>query len=131
MSGRRPYNRPIPKTWWLKDNFYRNYMIREASSIFLGIYTVILLVGLVRLLQGPEAYGAWLEALRSPLSILFHLAALALCGYHTVTWFAATPKAMRLQFGKEKVPDKLIVQAHYAGAAVISLVVLIMAIVGG
>ena len=31
------------------------YMIREGSSVFLAIYTVILLVGLFRLTQGEAA----------------------------------------------------------------------------
>ncbi len=126
MSKRKPYLRRVPNTWWLKHTFYTGYMIREATSVFIGIYTAILLVGLIRLYQGAEAYNAWLAALQSPLSILFHVVALLLALYHTVTWFAVTPKAMHVQIGTEKVPDSFIVIGHYGAAVVTSLIILLV-----
>ena len=127
MSARKPYVRTQPKDWWLKNPFYTRYMIREATSVAVAIYTIVLLVGLWRLSQGPEAWSGWLAAMSSPIAVIFHLLALALTAYHTMTWFGVAPKAMPVQFGAQKVPDKVVVAAHYGAAAVASLVILFLA----
>jgi fumarate reductase subunit C len=45
-----------------------------------------------------------------------------------VTWFNLTPKALPLQVGEEFVPDWIIAGAHYAGWAVVSVVILALAL---
>ena len=54
----RSYVRPM-HGWWRRDPYFKRYMIREGSSVFLASYALILLVGLLRLTQGEEAYEAW------------------------------------------------------------------------
>jgi fumarate reductase subunit C len=76
--------------------------------------------GLKSLSEGPAAWAAFLELLRSPASIVFHLLTLAFAAYHSVTWFNLTPKALPLQAGEEFVPDWVIAGAHYAGWALLS-----------
>ena len=95
-SKRKPYVREMKKDWWLKNAFYTGYMIREGTSIFVSIYAVVLMWGLLRLVQGQEAFNGWLESLQSPVAILFHVIALAACLFHAKTWFALAPKAMRI-----------------------------------
>ena len=125
--SRRPYVREVPKhTWFFRHPRYMRYMAREITCIFIGIYTFVLIVGLARLAQGKEAYEAFLQALTSPLSVVFQVATLVLAVYHTVTWFNVTPKALPLQMGEEFVPNGAISGAHYAGWAVLSAVILLM-----
>ncbi|MCX7180382.1 MAG: hypothetical protein NTX56_17025 [Proteobacteria bacterium] len=53
--SRRPYVREVPPTsWYFRMPRYMRYMAREVTSIFIGIYTVILLVGLARLTEGVQ-----------------------------------------------------------------------------
>lgn len=125
QSKRKPYVRPIKKSWWLKDRFYVLYMLREGTSTLVSIYAVILLWGLLRLSQGPEAFAGWLDALSHPLAILLHLAILAACLFHAKTWFELAPKAMRLFKGNELLPEKPIVLAQLIALGVVSLVVFI------
>jgi fumarate reductase subunit C len=54
---------------------------------------------------------------------------LAFAAYHTITWFALTPKAMPLMARGRPVSPWLIVSAHYAVWAVISVTVVIAAVV--
>ena len=129
QSKRKPYVRPVEKGWWLKNNFYIHYMLREGTSVFVSIYAVILLVGLLRLSQGASAFQGWLDALSHPLSVLFHLVVLAACLFHAKTWFELAPKAMRIMHGEEPIPDKPIVLAQYIALAAVSLLVLIVALV--
>jgi fumarate reductase subunit C len=128
--SRRPYIRPVSaSSWWLAQPRYIRYMAREASCIFIGAYTGVIVVGLVRLSQGAAAWGAFLDALQTPASIAFHLLALAFALYHTTTWFNVTPKAMPVQIGEARLPGSVIIGAHYAGWAVVSALVLFL--VGG
>jgi fumarate reductase subunit C len=128
--SRRPYTRPVFDTsWWLAQPRYIRYMAREASCIFIGAYTAVIVVGVVRLSDGATAWSDFLEALQAPASVAFHLLALAFALYHTTTWFNVTPKAMPLQIGEARLPDSAIIGAHYAGWAVVSA--LILYLVGG
>lgn len=125
--SRRPYVRKVERSWWLHHPRYVAYMIRELTSLFVGLYCALLVVGLVRLAQGQAAWDGFLAALSSPLSVAFQLVCLAFAVYHSVTWFLLTPKAMPLMIKDEPVPGTVIVGAHYATWAVVSIVVLIAA----
>ncbi|MGA9855584.1 MAG: fumarate reductase subunit C [Gammaproteobacteria bacterium] len=92
-SGRRPYRRPM-QGWWRRNTFYIEYMIHEATAVFVAAYALVLLVGLVRLSQGQSAWDAWLQALRSPLSIIFHMIILVAVSYHAWTWFNIMPRTL-------------------------------------
>jgi fumarate reductase subunit C len=128
MSARKPYKRELSKTsWFLTNSRYKSYMLHEISAVFVAIYTLILIVGILRLGEGPEAWQGWLDGVTSNLGILFHVAALAFAVIHTTSWFKAVPQAMRIQRGEEIVPGKLIIGAHYGVWAVVSLFVIILA----
>jgi fumarate reductase subunit C len=105
MATIRTFVRPM-RGWWRKDPYFVRYMIRESSSVFLAVYALILLAGLYRLTQGEAAWNAWLGALTSPVSIVFHWAALLTVGYHAYTWWKVAPKtAPDLRIGGRAVPE--------------------------
>ena len=97
MNPRRPptrvYVRPMTG-WWLRTPRFRRYMLREASALFLVAYALVLLVGLWRLAQGEAAFALWRAALGHPLAIAWHLLALIMVGYHSLTWFQVMPKTL-------------------------------------
>src|SRR3990170_4713752 len=107
--SRRPYVRKVERSWWLHHRRYVSYMIRELTSLFLGLYCAVLVVGLIRLAQGREAWDGFIAALSSPLGVIFQLICLAFATYHSVSWFALTPKAMPLMIKGEPVPGMAIV----------------------
>lgn len=125
----KPYIREISKTgWFYGQPRYLRYMAREVTCIFIFAYTFLLIWALRALANGPEAYQAFLDALNSPLGILFNLAVLVGVVYHSISWFSLTPQAMPLQRGEEFVPGNLIIGAHYGGWAVVSLIVLFLGV---
>ena len=69
MAQVKTYVRPMAG-WWRRNPYFVRYMIREGSSVFLAIYTIILLVGLYRLTQGQAAWEGWLAAMTRPISLL-------------------------------------------------------------
>ena len=127
--SRNPYVREVPKTsWFFRQPRYMRYMAREVTSFFIGAFSILLVVALKRLSQGPEAFQGFLDALRGPWGVLFCLVALVAAVYHSTSWFNVTPQAMPIQRGEEFVPGKMIVGAHYGVWAVVSLIVLFMGI---
>ena len=128
MTIRKPYIRSM-QGWWLKNTFYKKYMVREATSIFAAIYALILLEGLMALASGAPAWQHWLVAMRSPLAVLFHLLILAAVIYHTVTWFALMPKVTpMIIIGKQKVPAVAITALQYAIAVIVYVALLWLAL---
>ena len=125
--SRKPYVREMTSEWITRHPRYLRYMLREFSCLFIGGWTLMWVWGLGRLAQGPAAWSDFLEALSSPVSIVFHLFALAFSIYHSVTWFNLTPKALPLQRGEDFVADGVISGAHYAVWAALSLAVLFFA----
>ena len=113
--SRRPYVRKFERSWWLAHPRYVAYMIREITSLFIVLYCALLVVGLVRLAQGPAAWDSFVAVLSSPLNVVFQFVCLAFATYHSVTWFNLTPKALPLPF---------IAAAHYALWGILSVIVL-------
>jgi fumarate reductase subunit C len=121
----KEYIRPMPATWWLHNRQLFLFMLRELSSVFVAGYAVFLMVMLFRFGQGREAFQAFFETLRSPISILLHLVALAFVVYHSVTSFNAAPVIMTVWRGEEKMNPTLIIGANYALWLILSLLILV------
>jgi fumarate reductase subunit C len=126
MSG-KPYVRAMTSEWIVRHPRYVRYMVREFSCLFIGGWTLLLVWGLKQLADGPVAWTAFLDVLKSPASIVFQLLALGFALYHSVTWFNLTPKALPVQRGEDFIPDGVISGAHYAVWALLSLAILVLA----
>lgn len=126
--SRKPFVREVPKVSWFFDHpRYLRYMARELTCLFIGAYTILLVVGLARLAQGREAYDLFLSALQAPGSIVFHCLALAFAVYHSATWFNLTPKALPVQIGEDFLPGWVIAGLHYVAWIAISVAALFLA----
>jgi fumarate reductase subunit C len=114
----------MPATWWLRNHHLVLFMIRELTSVFVAGYAVFLLVLIYLRFAGNRQ--AFIDVLKSPVSIVLQLIALAFVVYHSVTWFNLTPKAVIIWRGEEKVSPALIAGAHYGLWAALSLIVLLL-----
>jgi len=121
MSKRKPYEREVKFDWWLKDIFYIKYIIREGSSVFITLYSLILVWGVFCLNQGEVAFNAWMKTLQDPLFIIFHCVSLLFAAYHSITWFSLAPKALDLWIKGKRLNDKIIINAHYIAFIAISV----------
>lgn len=131
MSKRKPYVKPMPRTWFLRNSFHSLYMIREATSLFVGSYSLVLLWGLATLVKGEAAWNGWLTQMQSPVWLVFHAIALAAALYHAVTWFALAPKAVHLQVGARKLTDLPVKVGHYLIFIAATIVILAFIALGG
>ncbi|MGH8104211.1 MAG: fumarate reductase subunit C [bacterium] len=119
-GGPRLYHRKMPADWWLKNPRYLLFMLREFSSVFVGGYAVVLLCMLWHLKQGEESYARFLDWSKTGPAIGLHIIALAFAVLHTVTWFKATPQAMVIRVGENRVPSSVLIGANYAAWVVVS-----------
>ncbi|MCW5634043.1 MAG: fumarate reductase subunit C [Rubrivivax sp.] len=123
----RAYVRPM-RRWWKRDPFFMGYMARELTSLAVFAYAVVLTVGLVSLARGEAAWAAWLQALRSPLSLLLHGVLLVAFFVHAKSWFEIMPKTMPpVRMGRRIVPGRVVTRAGWLAAVVCSALLLLLA----
>jgi fumarate reductase subunit C len=127
MAAPAPFPRRRSNRWYLETWPYRVFMLRELSAIFLAVYTVLLLVLVTRLHEGPGPFADYLDMLESAPLIAVHVVVLAFALLHTVTWFAAVPKGLPLRRGEEPVPPRLVIAANYVLLIAVTLVVVAIA----
>jgi len=125
MSGRfkpavNTYVRPVTGKWWTSNPFYIVYTLRELTAVGVFLYGVVLVTGVYSLATGEHAWNAWLAAMATWKSIIFHLILFALMCYHSYTWFKVMPKTTP----QIPIAPQTIVRAGVAVTAGLSLVII-------
>ena len=77
--------RRITPGWWTANRRYELYMIREWTSLFVALYSLLIIYGLSLWANGTPA--DFLNFLKNPAVIGFSLVALVFTMVHAVTWF--------------------------------------------
>ena len=123
--SRQPYVRPVsPTTWYMRNGRYKRYMLREVTCLFVGFYCFLTIWGLASLAGGPGSWNGFLQSQQNLPMLVFHAVSLIyFLVYMTFDWFKLAPKAMPLQLGEQKLPDRVIVIGHYAAWIVVTLFV--------
>lgn len=129
VSKRKKYVRPMTATWWQKLDFYKAYMVREATSIFAVWFCIVLLYG-VLCLASKTVPGLgivdFIAFLRNPIVVFLNIITLIATLYHTATYFVMTPKVMNIIVKNERLPHHVLRNALWAVTAVISVIALIL-----
>ena len=109
----KPYVREVSRYgWFFRSPRYLRYMAREVTCVFIGLHALILIMALMRLSQGREAWEVFLANLTRPAGVALQLLILVFAVYHSTSWFNVTPKAMPVQIGEDILPGVVIVRAH-------------------
>jgi len=123
--GRRTYTRPMDG-WWLRNPFFVKYMARELTAVFVVLYALILLVGVMRLAEGRAPFEHWVANLQTGPAIAMHVGLLAVFLYHTLSWFQIMPKTMApVIVAGMKVPACAITGAGLVASAIASIAVFV------
>jgi fumarate reductase subunit C len=126
VSKRRPYVRST-SGWWKKNPYYVEYMVHEGTALFVAAYAIVLTIGTICLASGEAAWNGWLEAMKSPLSIILHLALLVAIAYHAFTWFKLFPLTTPpvIVAGKKLPPESIVRGGWMAaiGATVVCFII--------
>ncbi len=94
------------------------------TSVFVAYAAIVFLVQVWTIGRGAVAYQAFQDWLASPVVIGVHAAVLAIVLFHSVTWLSLAPQALVVKLGKRRVPDSIVLLAHY-GAWVLASVAVI------
>lgn len=71
--------------WWTANRHYTIYMIREWTSLFIALYSLLFIYGLSLWANGTKL--DFLNFLKNPAVIGFSLVTLVFTMIHAVTWF--------------------------------------------
>ena len=126
----QPYLRPRDRFWYLRHPVYRKYMLREATSLFIGLWTLNILLGLLRLSQGENAWNQWLDWQSTWFMIAFSLFSFLMAMIHTVTWFSVAPKAMPKYLAGKKIEPRQVVSAHWILFSLVSVSLTLLTVWG-
>ena len=128
VSKRKKYVRPMTATWWQKLDFYKAYMVREATSIFAVWFCIVLLYGVLCLASNPVpdlGIVDFIGFLRNPIVVFLNIITLIATLYHTATYFVRTQRVMNIIVKNESSPHYVLSNALWAVNDVISVIALI------
>jgi fumarate reductase subunit C len=77
--------RRLSPGWWTANRHYAMYMVREWTSLFVALYSLLIIYGLSLWAMGSAT--DFLNFLKNPAVIGFSIIALFFTMYHAVTWF--------------------------------------------
>ncbi|MCG5534687.1 fumarate reductase subunit C [Ectothiorhodospira mobilis] len=130
MTALRTHTRSM-KGWWRRHPAYRQYLLREATSVVIGLYALCLLWGMIAVLLGPGAHDVWRACVQSLPGRAFHLLALAAFSWHAWTWFRLLPLTVApLRLGRYRITQTLVHRAAL-GAWALASAALLVAAAGG
>ena len=108
------WHRPrMPIFWWLKKGSYARFILRELTSLFVAAAAMILLFQARAAGQGEAAYARFEAWLRTPAALILNTVILAFLLVHTLTWLNLAPRAMVVNLGGRRIPDRMVLAGHY------------------
>ncbi len=123
-SGYKDYVRPWPITWWLRYRNYFLFMVRELSSVFVLLFAVYLLTGVMALARGKAAWSAWTACAAGSRSLAAGgIVALLFVLFHSVTWFVAGATVTPFRLGDRQMPPGMFVLGNMILVAVVAAII--------
>ncbi len=99
-------------------------MLREGTAVPAVWFSIELLYGLFALKHGPETWAGFVGFLQHPIVVILNIIVLAAALLHTKTWFELAPKAANIIVKNEKLGPEPIIKGLWAVTAVVTVVVL-------
>ncbi|MBV8775516.1 MAG: fumarate reductase subunit C [Deltaproteobacteria bacterium] len=121
--------RPEMSAYWYFDRWpYLKFMLREASSIFVGWFAVVILLQLNALISGPRAYENFQRWMATPAVFIVNLICFVFVCFHAITWFMLVPRVMARQVLERPTPDMMSAAPNFGIWLVASVIVALFAL---
>ncbi len=117
------YRRKVPIFWWLRKWSYMKFILRELTSLAVVYAAVLLLLQVVAVSRGEEAYANFLAFLERPGVLAANILIILGLLFHAVTWFNLAPQALVLRLVGRRIPDRVVLLAHYLGWLAVSALI--------
>ena len=92
--------RRLSPGWWTANRHYAMYMVREWTSLFVAVYSLLFIYGISLWATGSRVN--FLNFLKNPAIVGFSLVALVFTMYHAVTWFYLLGAISPIKIGRSK-----------------------------
>lgn len=137
-TKRKAYVREVKANWWQVNTFYKMYMLREATSIPMLWFAIVLLYGVICIAEASivakgdatlivaALKSGYFAFLHNPLVILLNIIALVAVVINTFTWFNLTPKAINVIYKNAKLSESFINKVMWAITIVATIVTFIL-----
>src|SRR5437867_6631853 len=86
--------------WWTANRHYTMYTVREWTSLFVALYSLLFIYGLSLWPTGSRA--DFLNFLKNPAIIGFSLIAFVFTMYHAATWFYLLGAVAPVKIGRSR-----------------------------
>lgn len=124
-TKRNKYVREMTPTWWKSWDFYKFYMVREATALPTVWFCLVLLKGVFAL--GSHTFATdFVDFLQNPIVVILNLISLAAMLLHAFTLFQMTGEVMS---GTTGIKAEVIKKALQGLFVVVSIVGLILAFI--
>lgn len=120
-TKRNKYVREITPTWWKSWDFYRFYMVREATAIPTVWFCLVLLYGVFSLADNTFATD-FVGFMQNPIVMILNIISLAALLLHAFTLFTMTGEVMSNSTGLKAEVIKKALQIAFAAVSVIGLI---------
>lgn len=117
------HRRRMPIFWWLGHFGYTRFIVRELTSVAVAYAVLLLLVQVWMAGRGADAYARFQEWLASTPVLVLHGAILVAVVFHSITWLALAPSALVVHIGGRRIPDAVVIAAHYGAWLAASVLV--------
>ena len=118
-SAPRVYRPTMPRGWWLRQQHYLLYIVREFTSVPLALWLIWLLFEIRRAANGPKGYYPPTSA----AFIVFSLIVLGFALYHSYTFLSLAGVIINLKLVGKPISSRVIVAAMFGLWLVASVVV--------
>jgi fumarate reductase subunit C len=112
-----------PRSWWLHTGPYRRFAAREITSMFAAAFSGLLLLFLVALSRGREAYEGFLRWLKLPAVVAVFAVILVAVLYHMATWFRLTAHIQVVRLGRKVLPRSVVIAGLFGTWVLASVIV--------
>ncbi|WP_273384686.1 fumarate reductase subunit FrdC [Actinobacillus porcinus] len=120
-SKRKKYVREITPTWWKSWDFYKFYMLREATALPTVWFCLVLLKGVFALGSNTFETG-FVEFLQNPVVVILNLISLAALLLHAFTLFNMTGEVMSGTTGIKADVIKKSLQGLFVVVSILGLI---------
>lgn len=93
-TKRKKYVRGMTSTWWKQTDFYKFYMLREATALPTVWFSIVLLYGVISLGSEQGFVQNFIPFLQNPLVVILNIISLGGLLLHAVTLFDMTGEVM-------------------------------------
>ncbi|TCP95188.1 fumarate reductase subunit C [Cricetibacter osteomyelitidis] len=122
VSKRKKYVREITPTWWKSWDFYKFYMVREATALPTVWFSIVLLYGVICLGKANGVVESFIPFLQNPIVVILNIISLAGLLLHATTLFDMTGEVMAGTTGLPSKTIRLVLRGLFVVVTVLTLV---------